>query len=211
MALYLASGGANSDSYCSVTYAETYLKSLYGTDLGDWDSLSVAQKEHRLKLGCVFIGYLPLRGRRAYNNQALDFPRVITGEPRALEGRKIPVEVMQAQALIAYGVIHRGLSGESSPDEGGSAGRVSEVSLGGLLSVKFAGAPLTGGTTLLAIIRSSDFPVYAKVKPFLLQARLRNSLSELQKLAVAAALFTTTTTISESTTTTVPVTTTTTV
>ena len=204
MGLSVASGGANSDSYCSVVWAESYLLGLYPDGLGDWDSLVKAQKEHRMKLAAMIMGYLPLRGKRAYRNQVLEFPRYIRNEPRALEGKKIPVDVMRAQALIAYGIVHRGLATESSPDEGGAAGRVSSVSLGGLLSVRFSDGPLTGGTILTALIRSQDFPIYALLKPFLLQARLRNRTRHLIEV-----LYSTTTTISESTTTTTRVITTT--
>ena len=172
MTLITANGGALSDSYATVRQANDYLTRLYGVgNLGTWSTLTLFQKEYRLRIAAMLIGIMRLRGCKSYWNQALDFPRYVPDVSQNND-RKVPGPVIEAQILIAFGVVHRGLATESSPDDGVSAGRVRSVGLSGLLSVTFADGPITGGTLLGALIRTTEFPIYALLKPWLTQIRM---------------------------------------
>lgn len=211
MALTTANGGAVSDSYATVSQADDYLTRLYGADnLGTWADLTTFQKEYRLRIAAQLLGLLPLRGRRSYANQALDFPRYVP-EVSFNNPRKVPGPVVEAQILIAFGIVHRGLANESSPDDGVAAGRVKSVGLSGLLSVSFADGPTTGGTVLGAIIRNSEFPVYSLLRPWMIQLRMHNIKTADEEVADYLPVYTTSTTLypEATTSTAAPVTTTT--
>lgn len=201
--LTTAQGGASSDSYATVRQANDYLRRVYGADnLGTWAELSEFQVELRLRLAALMIGALPLRGRKSYRTQALDFPRYLANDSR-YDWRRVPGAVVEAQILIAYILEHRAFVSQSSPDDGVSAGRVEEVSLSGLLQVKFADGPVSGGTLLGSIIRSPESPVYALLKPFMTQVRIfRSKASEERALDYYPAYTTTTTLVPPTTTTT---------
>jgi len=201
--------GRESNAYASVAYADSYLTTIYGAgNLGTWSALSADQKKYRLINGAAVLGLFPLRGYRSYIGQSMDFPRIIPNDAR-WDGKTVPQDVIDASVLTAYLFVHRELTSEASPDEGVSAGRVSEVSLGGLLSVKFAERPLVGGTLLNALIRSLDFPIIQKLRPFISQVRSKTSRTTTERSLLEVATYTTTTTIPVPTTTTIPVTTTT--
>lgn len=211
MALTTANGGAFSDSYATVRQANYYLRQLYGADgLGTWADLTEFQVEFRLRIATQMIGILPIRGRKSFWNQALAFPVYAPDIPQN-NPRKVPGPIVEATILIAFGIVHRGLANESSPDEGVAAGRVNSVSLSGLLSVSFANGPVTGGTILGSIIRTTEFPIYMLLKPWLSQIRMFQVMTPVEEAFLEEASFTTTTTlIPELTTTTLPLLTTTT-
>jgi len=168
MALKTTVGGRYSDSFVTVDEAETYLSGLY-EELGSWDDLETGAKEYRLRLAAKIMNMLPLRGRRVYCGQALAFPRTIQQEYEI-----IPEEVKQIQAEISYNVVHRAMISQPGISEGEvSASRVTEVSLGGLLGVKFDGKPATTGTLLEAVVRSVSFPIWMQVQPYVSQIRGR--------------------------------------
>jgi hypothetical protein len=170
MSLKIHVGGAESDSFITVTEAGSYLESLPDDTTG-WEELATDAKELRLQLSAQLMGYLPFRGRTVFRYQRLCFPR--TSQPY---GRrfKIPVEVKRAQAYIAYSIVHRKLA--ERPEVGSEAssewGRPSSISLGGLISVSFSGKG-TGGSMLDSITQGLPFPAYALLKPYMSQIRGR--------------------------------------
>jgi hypothetical protein len=203
-------GAAESDSYINPEQCDAFLLSWYGDGIDPtWTALSEGAKEHRLRVAALLIGMLPLRGYRSYRTQGMDFPRQIANCPQS-NPRRVPQLVREAQALIAYGVVHRGLSVTSLPSEGASPGRVSSISLSGLLSASFGQAPISGGNVLAALIRSEEFPIFAKLRPFMAQARIVYAFTDDEQTAYEEALYTTTTTDSPWTTTTTEAVTTTT-
>jgi len=166
MALMTKVGGAESNSFITLAEMTTLLASL-PDETDSWEDLEEEAQEYRLKLGAQAIGFLPLAGSRAYCSQALSFPRTSQGNVKV-----IPDEVKEAQAFLTYSVIHRGLAGRpSSVVEAESGARVSQVSLGGLLSVSFAGTAISAGNILDKLIRSSQFPLFLGMKKFLSQIR----------------------------------------
>jgi hypothetical protein len=168
MALELAVGGRQTESFCSAEEADAYI-ALLGMDTTSWDALETAAKEFRLKLAAQVMDYLPWRGLRPYCGQALCFPRTCQDDVT-----RYPDEVKQAQAQLAFNLIHRALQAlaEQSPDDGlVSASRVTQVSLGGLLSVSFSGDPAKAGTLLDRITNSIQFPVYLALTRYTSQIR----------------------------------------
>lgn len=72
-------GGDNSNSYVTLSEAETYLASCPQYTLTLWDALSQAQKERSLIDAARLLDSLKLRGKRASIYQALEFPRWWSG------------------------------------------------------------------------------------------------------------------------------------
>ena len=175
MALRVAVGGRESNSFCTVEEADaaiTLLQSSEGADApADWIALSQGQKEFRLQLATAALSYFLWRGKRVYCGQALPFPRDCQEDVTV-----IPDEVKTAQAQIAYTVIHQALksepvmTGTENPLEGSNL-RVTQVSLGGLLSVTFSGDPAKAGTILTRLVQSLEFPIYLALAKFTTQVR----------------------------------------
>lgn len=168
MSLKTSVGGRDSDSFITVAEADAFI-AKGPDDTAEWSALTTAGKEYRLRLAAQAIGMLPWRGYQTYCGQNLCWPRRVDGEHLCC-----PCEVKEAQAFVAYSVIHRGLSNRpSSVTEEETGDRVSNVSMvSGLLQIAFAGTPVKGGTLLDQIIRSAQFPVYLKLKRFLSQVRI---------------------------------------
>lgn len=187
-------GGKESNSFVTLDEALAILETL-PDPVDEWDNLETHEQELRLMLACEVMGMLPLRGWRCYDGQALCFPR--TSQLAGTRGT-IPTAVKTAQAEIAYNVIHRALNTRPSLEEGPiNPARVTQVSLGGLLSVSFSGDPATAGNFLDSIVKSATFTVYARMRPWLSQVRGR-----LVGYRTSISLSTTTTTAEPTTTTT---------
>lgn len=197
MSLKTSVGGRDSDSFCSLSEANSFI-AAGPDDHAAWNALSGADREYRLKLAAQLMDYFPWGGETVYCGQALCFPRRIRGDLIC-----IPCEVKEVQAYLAYSVIHRGLANRPSSvtaEETGS--RVTQVSLGGLLSVSFSGDPVTTGNILDKICRSMHFPAYLKIKKYLAQIRGKSILETDDDEYPTCSTTTTTTTSTTSTTTT---------
>lgn len=175
MALKTAVGGRESNSFCTVAEADAALV-LLGQEEGatapaDWSALSQGQKEFRLQLAAAAMSFFPWRGTRVYCGQALPFPRDCQDDVTV-----VPDEIKVAQAQIAYNVIHQALKsepamdGDENPLEGSDL-RVTQVSLGGLLTVAFSGEPAKAGTILDRLVKSLQFPIYLALQKFTSQVR----------------------------------------
>lgn len=198
MALKTGVGGRYSDSFVTLTEADTILAGL-PDDVSAWTSLTDTEKEYRLKLAAQIIGYLPLRGKMIYRGQALCFPRSGGIWPP----KEIPPEVKEVQAMIAYSVVHRALVNRpTATEETGS--KVSSVSLGGLLSVSFAigkSATVGNGNLMDMLSASINFPIYVRMKRWLGQLRGTQGTTTVTYSLSTTTTETTTSTSSSSTTT----------
>lgn len=70
----------NSDSYISVTDADTYMTNNYistSTEFTTWDALTDANKEIYLKRATKRIDRQKIRGAKAVDTQTLQFPRAL--------------------------------------------------------------------------------------------------------------------------------------
>lgn len=168
MSLIPVVGGWRSNSFITVSEATSILTAS-PVDTTEWSAVSTPDKEQRLILAARAMATLSFRGYRVYEEQALCFPR--TCQP---DVTVIPTNVKEAQALIAWLVIHRGLVSLSSPNEGTSGSPVTSVSLGGLLSVSFATSPAPKGSSLDEAIVSEYFPVYMALVEYLTPLRIMN-------------------------------------
>jgi len=199
VALKTKIGGRESDSFITVAEADTFLEDEYPDSVDDWDAEDDVIKEAMVRTAAQLMRYLMWRGRKVYCGQALSFPR--TCQDRINE---IPIEIRRAQAFIAYGTIWR--AAQSRPDlaEGEiSASRVTQVSLGGLLSVSFSGTSPTSGNVLDRIVRSVQFPIFAELSRYLTQFRGRSvpDEDEITCSTTTTTTSTTSTTVSTSSTT----------
>ncbi len=168
MALDVHVGGATAESFVTVAEADTIVTTL-PDDSAAWLALTSAQKEYRLKLAAALFGYMPIRGRKVYCTQALPFPRNVQGNVHV-----IPDDVKETQVFLAYSVIHRGLENRPTDvTEAESGAAVSQVSLGGMLSVAFSGSAVKSGSQLDKIMRSPQSPAYLMMKRWLSQVRGR--------------------------------------
>jgi len=79
MALVTTIADASADSYVTVEEADSYILVRWPGDSDDWFSLSVSEKEDRLRVGAMMLDSLPLRGIKATLVQALAFPRIFPG------------------------------------------------------------------------------------------------------------------------------------
>lgn len=165
MALNITIGRSYSESFVSVGEADSIMAGL-PYDSSDWMALSTAEKEYRLRLGAEALGYLSFRGRMAFENQALCFPRDCQ-----INMMTIPLSVKRAQVDIAYSVIHKAITALPSVDTTLAAGRLSSMTLGGLLAFKIAGDPVQSGNILDSISRSVHLSVYLELKRYLTSIR----------------------------------------
>lgn len=167
MSLKCSVGGRDSESFVTVAGADAFIGEEQTYDATEWDGLSTAQKETRLKLAAQLMGYLPLKGRTVYCGQALCFPRSSQSNVTV-----IPSKVKEAQSYIAVSVVHRALAARSSAVDGlDENSRVTQVSLAGLLSVSLGKEGASAGNVLDRIGRSAQFRVYLLLKSYLSQIR----------------------------------------
>lgn len=96
-----------------------------------------------------------------YVMQALAFPRTCQYDKRS-----IPVEIKEAQVLIAYSVVHRSLANRPGiTEEMGMP--VKSLSLGGLISITFGDKFASGGGFFDFLRSSIHFPIMAKLSRYI--------------------------------------------
>lgn len=207
MALRTAIGGRDTQSFITVSQANSIIGGFFDdADITSWNLLDSGQKEYCLMLAAQLMDYFPWAGRTVYCGQALCFPRRIRDNLICL-----PCAVQNAQAYLALHVVRRGMANRpTSQTEEETGSRVSQVSLGGLLSVSFSGDPIKAGNVMDKITRSMHFPVYLMVKQYLSQIRGGTILEEDDDEFPTCSTTSSTTTTSTTTTTTSTSTTTTT-
>lgn len=108
------SGLSNSESYCSVSFADSYFNSKANLS---WSTLSTSQKEAALREATSFLTERyrnSWKGLRVYSAQALDWPRsgVRTDSFVDVPTFSVPVEVQKACAELAL----KASSSELTPD-----------------------------------------------------------------------------------------------
>lgn len=166
MALNVKVGGRETNSFITVSEADSYIADLPDPE-EDWRGLSVPEKEYRLKLAANLIGFLRYRGIKAYRGQRLAFPRTHQGNVKV-----IPPEVKEAQAFIAYSVIHRGLS--NRPDSAAKKEQTNDINqlyLGGALMVSFSKGKAAPQDVLSKLVQSAQFPALVGLKYHTVQVR----------------------------------------
>jgi hypothetical protein len=193
MSLITSIGGAESESFTQLDYAEDYIENICGgaeNVRASWTGKTEFQKEYALAQACEILGYLPLRSMKAFRNQRLPFPRKHQSDPWS-----IPQEVIHASILIAYDVVAPGMDSANTLSTSGSftgQGPVTGVSLG-VLSVSFGQPMQTGPNMLLQILKGSPFQIYSLLKPHITQFKSRRILNTDEKAILDAELLTTTT------------------
>jgi len=166
MALNVKVGGRNSDSFITVSEADTLMGNLPDADI-EWNDLGTSQKEYRLKMAANLIGFLRLKGMKAYRGQRLAFPR--THQPNV---KIIPDEVKEAQAFIAMSVVHRGLANRpTSAKKKQSTNDIERLQLGGALMVTFGKGKTAPQDALSSLVQSAQFPALLGMKNHLVQIR----------------------------------------
>lgn len=168
-------------------------------DTTAWTSMTTAQKEGRLTTAAEIMEQLPWRGYKAYVDQALCFPRLVQVQRKSEDAvvydsivntdgfrgyvswswvplgstdiLSIPTKIKEAQAYIAWLVVHRGLSSLKSPTKGVGGAPVKSVNLGGQLAVQFADTNYQSASMLRNMVMSDEFPIAIKIAPFITRFR----------------------------------------
>lgn len=175
MALVTTIGSRSANSYISVASADSILNASSLYNVTAWTALTTAGKEERLVLACLLMNRISWAGFPVYEKQALAFPRRWTVE----DAIEIPLNIQQAQAFIAYDVIHRGLVSASNPSTGISKAAIKSLSLfQQSLSVTRADGPVIPADTsgFEQVIRTSHFPIYLLIDPYLTQVSVMPEL-----------------------------------
>lgn len=166
MALNVKVGGRTSDSFITVAEADAYMPSLPDADI-EWNDLGTEAKEYRLKLAANLVGFLRLKGMKAYRGQRLAFPRTHQPNPKV-----IPDEVKEAQAFIAVSVVHRGLANRpTKAKKKESVNDIDRLELGGALMVSFGKGKTSPQDVLSRLVQSAQFPALIGLKSHLVQIR----------------------------------------
>lgn len=166
MALSVKVGGRETNSFITVSEADSYIADLPDAE-EDWRGLSVVEKEYRLKMAANLIGYLRLRGMKAYRGQRLAFPR--THQP---DVKIIPPEVKEAQAFISYSVVHRALLNRpASASKKEPTNDINQLYLGGALMVSFSKGKTEPQDLLSKLVQSAQFPALVGLKNHTVQVR----------------------------------------
>jgi len=190
MSLVTTIGSKLTTSFVTITEADDILD-LMPDDDADWTALSDNEKELRLKWAATLMSYLPWRGTRQYRNQRLCWPRTGT----IADADTIPDEIKDAQAMLAYQVIHRALSNRPDIDSETDDPDLKSISISGLVSLTYADGRMPKGIPFLQIIRTIHFPIVLTLEPYL--TRFRGG-----KVGMNPDTWTTTTTTSTTSTTT---------
>lgn len=164
MALVTTIGASSANSYITVAEADTILDDAAIWDMAAWDALEDTAKEYRLLLAAALMNQFSWAAYPIYTNQALAFPRWWTDE----DDIEIPDAITQAQAFIAYDVIHRGTVGITAPSTGISKAPIKSLSLFSAISITRADGALgaADATSLESWIRSNHFPIYLLMAPY---------------------------------------------
>lgn len=162
--------------------------------------MTTAQKEGRLITAAEIMELLPWRGYKAFEDQALAFPRIVRVQRKSAESvpydsvmdnsggfrsytswswvtlgatdvLTIPTKIKEAQAYIAWLVVHRGLTSLKAPTKGVGGAPVKKVNLGGQLAVEFADTTFQSASVLRNIVMSDEFPIAIKIAPFITRFR----------------------------------------
>ena len=162
MALNYTIGRSYSNSFVSLSEANSIMSTDLPYDTTEWDALTDAEKEYRLRLAAELLGLLPFKGIQAFENQALCFPRDCQTDMMI-----IPRCVKIAQVDLALTVINKNLANLPDNTQQETPGRISSISLGGLLRVSFDGKPASMGNILTFISNSIHGPVFLELKRYL--------------------------------------------
>jgi len=171
MALVTTEGGESSNSYVTILEADAYLSASYEdqTVLLEWEDLTSASKETRLKLAALILNTFAWRGAKACRNQSLSFPRwwrwddgYPIDEDTYLDYADIidytppttPQTVKDAQCEVTIQVVHSGIMKTevmAFPEK-----EVKSFGLGGSLDIEFFGGAQYASLWSKAKISSLD-------------------------------------------------------
>lgn len=166
MTLNYTIGRSYSNSFVSLAEANSIMSTDLPYSTTEWDALTDVEKEYRLRLAAELLGMLPFKGIQAFENQALCFPR-----DSQTNMMIIPQCAKIAQVDLSITVINKNLVNLPDNTQLEEAGRISNISLGGLLKVAFDGKPASMGNVLTFVARSIHTPVFLELKRYLTQIR----------------------------------------
>lgn len=186
-------GRSYSNSFVTLEEANYIIANDLPYDRAEWSALTDSEKECRLRLAANVMGFLPLKGRKPFEDQALCFPRDV--QTNILQ---IPNCVKRAQVAVAYIVVHKHIANLQSVSQLDPEGRLSGVSLGGVLRLSFSGNSAENVGVLQYLANSAYSIIYIELSKYLSIFR-GSSICDLAEV-VWHTLSSTTTTSSSSTT-----------
>lgn len=131
MALISTAGGATSNSFTSVTFADNYLLTER-VGVSGWDSYGNGQKEAALIQATRELERERFKGARVTTTQALSFPRSGIFNENLIEysNLTVPVAVQQATAELAYQILVEDAAGSTLTADGLDLSAFKSVKIG---------------------------------------------------------------------------------
>lgn len=143
MTICTTPGGSSSNSFITVSEADSYLAATTLFDATPWEDLTESHKEERLMHAALLMktGFHWI-GRPVYKRQALPFPRRLP-DAQDVDGSTItiPEPIRKAQAYIALDIVHRAAVGLTPASHGMSRRDLKRLSLFGSLDVTLGEMP----------------------------------------------------------------------
>lgn len=144
MALDATVGGASANTYATQVEADAYFAARFGSD--SWTALLAADKEKALKQAARELDRHRFLGRKAYYNQALEFPRQYpyhSDDPESTTAVEVPDSVKHAQCEQALWVVENSATGGRSSRQALQAEGVTSFRVGST-SETFGGGAILG-------------------------------------------------------------------
>jgi hypothetical protein len=160
---------------------DTSAYTVFGFVAGTYEDHISYSKEYILKLAAELIGFMPIRGERVYEYQALDFPRTVQRDTTM-----IPVPIKEAQAILASLVVLPNLLEQISMSDEAllptslQNAIVDKVKVAGIMDVSTTStSSSSGGSTsstttynmMQAMTSAFALPAYLRMKPYISQIR----------------------------------------
>ena len=158
---------------------DTSAYAIFGFVAGTYEDHVNYSKEYLLKVSAQLIGFMPIRGERVYEYQALDFPRTVQRDTEM-----IPVPVKEAQAILASLVVLPNLMEQTSMSDEAllptslQNAVVDKVKVAGIMDVSTSSTTSSStssssvSTNMMSLMtRSFVLPVYLRMKPYISQIR----------------------------------------
>ncbi len=158
---------------------DTSAYAIFGFVAGTYEDHVAYSKEYLLKVSAQLIGFMPIRGERVYEYQALDFPRTVQRDTEM-----IPVPVKEAQAILASLVVLPNLMEQTSMSDEAllptslQNAIVDKVKVAGIMDVSTTSTSSSSSssssvsTNMMSLMtRAFVLPVYLRMKPYISQIR----------------------------------------
>lgn len=159
-------GGANSNSYVSLTYANAFFENILLPNA--WDSAVPDDQERALMTATQWLEEYDYVGKAATLTQALKWPRfglsdVLSGEDQLILGlydeTEMPIPLLNATCELAFYLLSLGAAGGAAAITTG-LGQPSSLKLGNEVEVRYQQQGSATATVSTPLTDSSGLPIH---------------------------------------------------